>query len=86
MTPETDIGREVRANVARILKRFEGCDIAAIKVSDLRKIDAVLNPEPDTFRIPTERTDAKTYEAMSNARIDRMLDADARIAGDMGMR
>ena len=39
MNIETDLGREVRQNVARILKRFEGCDIAAVKVVDLQKID-----------------------------------------------
>ena len=52
MTTETQLGREVRENVARILKRYQDCDIAAIKVSDLKKIDEVLNPKPDTFRVP----------------------------------
>ena len=72
MTTETELGREVRQNVARILKRFEGCDIAAIKTSDLRKIDRLINPEPDTFRIPTERCDARPYLAMERAAVERM--------------
>lgn len=69
---ETELGREVRAEVARILKRFGDCDLAGVKVSTLRKIDAVLNPEPDTYRIPTERTDARTYLAMERAAVERM--------------
>jgi len=72
MTTETDLGREVRAAVAKALARFRDNDIAALKVSDLRKIDAVLNPPSDTYRIPTERTDARPYEALSLARIDRL--------------
>jgi len=72
MTTETDLGREVRQNVARILRRFDGCDIAAIRVTDLRKIDAVLNPPSDTYRIPTERTDARPYLAMEFAAVERM--------------
>lgn len=71
--PETDLGREVRAAVAAALKRFGDNDIAAIKVTDLKKLDRLLNPEPDTFRIPTERCDAKPYESMSQARIEKLL-------------
>ena len=78
---ETDLGREVRTEVARILKRFGDNDIAAVKVSTLRKIDALINPEPDTFRIPTERCDARPYEALSQARVDRMHDTDAAMRG-----
>lgn len=70
---ETDLGREVRAAVAAALKRFGDNDIAAVKVSTLRKIDRLINPEPDTFRIPTERCDAKPYESMSQARIEKLL-------------
>lgn len=73
MTEETELGREVRAAVARALKRFEGHDIAAVKVVDLQKIDRLINPEPETFRIPTERCDAKPYESMSQARIEKLL-------------
>ena len=71
--PETDLGREVRAAVAAALKRFGENDIAALKVTTLRKLDRLLNPEPDTFRIPTERCDAKPYESMSQARIEKLL-------------
>lgn len=74
---ETELGREVRAAVAAALKRFGDNDIAAVKVSTLRKIDQLINPEPDTFRIPTERCDARPYEALSQARVDRMHDTDA---------
>ncbi len=70
---ETELGREVRTEVARILKRFGDNDIAAVKVSTLRKIDQLINPEPDTFRIPVERCDAGPYEAMSRARIENLL-------------
>ncbi len=70
---ETDLGREVRAAVAAALKRFGDNDIAAVKVSTLRKIDQLINPEPDTFRIPVERCDAGPYEAMSRARIENLL-------------
>ena len=73
---ETELGREVRAEVARILKRFEGADLAGVKMSTIRKLDAYLNPEPDTYTI-SPRCDAPTYEAMSNARIDRMREVDA---------
>lgn len=70
---ETELGREVRAAVAAALKRFGDNDIAAVKVSTLRKIDQLINPEPDTFRIPVERCDAGPYEAMSRARIENLL-------------
>ena len=55
MTTETELGREVRAAVAKALARFRDNDIAAIKVSDLRKIDALLNPAPEGFEIPIRR-------------------------------
>ena len=51
--PETDLGREVRAAVAAALKRFGENDIAAIKTTDLRKIDRFINPEPEGFEIDT---------------------------------
>lgn len=70
---ETELGREVRTEVARILKRFGDNDIAAVKVSTLRKIDQLINPEPEVFRIPQERCDATPYESMSQARLDRLL-------------
>lgn len=70
MNIETDLGREVRQNVARILKRFQGCDIAAVKVVDLQKIDRLLNPEPDTYEI---RPTPAPYLAMEQARVDRLL-------------
>jgi len=72
MTTETDLGREVRAAVAKALARFRDNDIAALKVSDLRKIDRLINPEPDTYSIPTARCDARPYELMSQNRLDRL--------------
>jgi hypothetical protein len=82
MTPaitETDLGREVRQNVARILKRFEGCDIAAVKVVDLQKIDRLINPEPETFRIPVER-ETPAYAALRQAGIDRIIERDEAVS------
>lgn len=69
-TPETDLGREVRAAVAKALARFKDNDIAALKVSDLRKIDQFINPEPDTYEI---RPTPAPYLAMEQARVDRLL-------------
>lgn len=68
------IANDLRAEIARILDNYSGkhLAIAPVKVSTLRAIDKLLNPEPDTFRIPTERTDAAPYRAMEQARIDRL--------------
>mgnify|MGYP003491525266 CR=1 FL=1 len=73
--PETELGRSVRAEVAAILAKYNGKHeaIAGVKVETLRKIDQLINPEPDTFRIPVERCDAGPYEAMSRARIENLL-------------
>ena len=79
MTPaitETDLGREVRQNVARILKRFEGCDIAAVKVVDLQKIDRLINPAPEGFEIDTRR-DRPVHAELSLKRLERMRAEDA---------
>lgn len=86
MTTETELGREVRAAVAKALARFRDNDIAAFKVSDLRRLDAYLNPEPEGFEINTARTDARSYEAMSLARIDRIIEADREAGEWMGVR
>ena len=86
MTTETELGREVRAAVAKALARFRDNDIAAIKVSDLRRLDAYLNPEPEGFEINTARCDARSYEAMSLARIDRIIEADREAGEWMGVR
>ena len=75
MTTHTELGNEVRAEVARILKRFGDCDLAGVKVETIRKIDAFLNPAPEGFEIPIRRTDAAPYELMSAARIDRLAGA-----------
>ena len=69
---ETDLGREVRTGVAKSRRRFEGCDLAGVRVETLKRIDAYLNPEPDTFTIPKHRTDAAPYEAMQRAAVERM--------------
>lgn len=70
---ETELGREVREAVRKALARFGENDIAAIKVSTLKKIDQVLNPEPETFEIQVQRCDARPYRALEQARIDRLL-------------
>ena len=75
MTTHTELGNEVRAEVARILKRFGDCDLAGVKVETIRKIDAFLNPEPDTYRIPVER-DTPAYTALRIAGINRIIEAD----------
>lgn len=71
----TDLGNEVRETVRAILAKYNGKHeaIAGVKVSDLRRIDQVLNPEPETFEIPVQRCDARPYQALEQARIDRLL-------------
>lgn len=44
-----DIANDLRAEIAKILKRFDGCDIGAIRMTTVKKIDRLLNPEPETF-------------------------------------
>lgn len=66
----TDIANELRAEIARILKRFQDCDIAAVKMTTVKQIDALLNPEPEGFEIPERDTPA--YAALRRASIDRM--------------
>ena len=68
---ETELGREVRAAVAAALKRFGDNDIAAVKVSTLRKIDQLINPEPETYEI---RPTPAPYLAMERAAVERMQD------------
>jgi len=46
---ETELLDQCREFVAKAMKRFADNDIAAIKVSDLRKIDKLLNPIPEGF-------------------------------------
>ena len=76
MTAEhTELGNEVRADVAAILAKYNGKHeaIAGVKVSTLRKLDAYLNPAPQGFEIPVHRCDARPYLALEQARIDRLL-------------
>lgn len=73
----TELGNEVRAAVAKALRRFDGHDIAAVKVSDLIKIDRLINPPVEGFEINTARTDARPYLALEQARIDRLLFGEA---------
>lgn len=82
MNTETDLGREVRAEVAAILAKYNGKHeaIAGVKVETIRKIDRLINPEPETFRIPVER-DTPAYRALEQARVDRMRDADEAARG-----
>ena len=72
MTDTPELGNEVRAEVARILARFDGADLAGVKMSTLRKIDALLNPVADGYEIPVARCDARPYRALEQARIDRL--------------
>ena len=69
---ETDLGREVRKEVADILAKYSGPHeaIAGVKVSTLRKIDQLINPEPETYEI---RPTPAPYLAMEQARVDRLL-------------
>lgn len=55
MNTETDLGREVRAEVAAILAKYNGKHeaIAGVKVETIRKIDRLINPEPEGFEIDT---------------------------------
>lgn len=78
MIHETELGREVRAEVAAILAKYNGKHeaIAGVKVETIRKIDRLINPEPDTFRIPVER-DTPAYLALEQARVDRLLFGEA---------
>jgi len=71
---ETELGREVRADVAAILAKYNGKHeaIAGVKVSTLRKLDAYLNPAPQGFEIPVERIDATPYALMEGAAVERM--------------
>lgn len=72
MNEETELGRECREVVRKALARFGENDIAAFKVSDLRKLNAYLNPTPQGFEINTARIDAKPYALMEVAAVERM--------------
>ena len=72
MAPDTQLLDQCREFVAKAMKRFDGHDVCALKVSDLRKLHALLNPEPDTYRIPVERIDATPYRLMEAAAVERM--------------
>lgn len=78
--PETDLGREVRMEVAAILAKYNGPHeaIAGVKVSTLRKIDALINPEPESFELPAERADegkfaSRKFAAIASCRADEEL-------------
>lgn len=75
MIQETELGREVRAAVAAALKRFGENDIAAIKVSDLRKLDAYLNPKPEGFEI-APRNDRPFHTELALKQAARVREAD----------
>lgn len=78
---ETELGRSVRAEVAAILAKYNGKHeaIAGVKVETLRKIDRLINPEPETFRIPVER-ETPAYAALRQAGIDRIIERDEAVA------
>lgn len=61
------LAEEVRAEFARIRRRFEGCDLASIRTDSVRKIEAYVDdlearvaaqaPDPAPFEV-TDRYDA----------------------------
>ena len=71
-TDTTELGNSVREEVRRILKRFEGQDIAGVRMTTIRAIDALLNPVADGYEINTARCDARPYELMTAAAVERM--------------
>jgi len=77
--PETDLGREVRAAIAKALKRFDGHDVAAFRVTDLHKLDAYLNPAPEGFEIATRR-DRPVHAELGLKRLERLRAEDEAIA------
>lgn len=50
-THHTDLGNEVRAEIARILARYQDCDLAGVKMSTIRKIDRLINQGPEGFDV-----------------------------------
>ena len=80
--PETELGRSVRAEVAAILAKYNGKHeaIAGVKVETLRKIDRLINPEPEGFEIDTRR-DRPVHAELSLKRLERMRAEDAAAAG-----
>lgn len=73
MTAEhTDLGNSVRAEIAAILKRYQDCDLAGVKMSTIRKIDKLINPAPQGFEINTARCDATPYRIMEVEAVERM--------------
>ena len=68
----TELGNSVRAEIARILARYQDCDLAGVKMSTIRKIDKLINPEPQGFEINTARTDARPYRIMEVEAVERM--------------
>lgn len=66
------LGNQLRAEIARILARYQDYDYAAMKTSTLREIDRALNPPADGYEIPTTRIDARPYALMEQAAIERM--------------
>lgn len=75
---ETELGRSVRAEVAAILAKYNGKHeaIAGVKVETLRKIDQLINPEPEGFEINTRR-DRPVHAELSLKRLERMRAEDA---------
>ena len=70
----SEIANELRAEIAKILKRFQDCDIAAVRMSTVKKIDRLLNPEPEGFDIPVRR-ERPGYIALERANLDRLREA-----------
>lgn len=82
---------EIRAEFARIIQRNYGLPnaLGAVRIETAEKVLAFVDEAESRrctcsqdrgFEIPIHRTDARSYRAMEQARIDRMLFED-RAAG-----
>lgn len=82
----TSLAQEIRANFAKIRRKYEGHPdaIAPLRVDHIAAVEAHIDAleahvagctcQPERgFEINTDRADAGPYELMSMARIDRLL-------------
>jgi hypothetical protein len=92
---QTELGNSVRAEVAKILARFSGLDIAAVKVSTLKNVASVLDAEDMRAKActcgahvpqfePAEKPDEGRMAPLHFARINR-LRADDELANQRGV-
>jgi len=87
----TQLAAEIREAFAKIKRRYEGDHdaIAGIRVSHIKATESHIETlearvsrctcqEHAGFEINTDRTDARGYRALEQARIDRLLFDDGR--------